>query len=609
MRRLPLIVLVVVSIVGAQQPNSIGGRLAWNGVDGPPWPIAALVNGQGGAVTLEIGGSTQQPFALVVSRAGLLSSGLATPHGVLDVDLATFEWVADGLSPAGGPLDALAVLDPSGRRVFVAPILPTSSTALGAWQAAVADPASPFGMTLTAATALALSQLPGTAIYVSSSTGSPSNPGSASAPLATITAGVAASVSHGVPHPPVFVAAGTYVESLTIPAGLSLHGGLDSQGWHYAGNATSTVLVGTSPAVIASASGASASITGMTFVASSPSQAGASSIAVRVVGSGSGLTFESCRFHAANAAAGTNGVAGAAGAVGEDGHYELWWSYTSIWNQSALLGQPGNGARPGGAGGDGGRVNGFPYDGQAGQTAPLGGGAGGFGSQMIGGFPPNNGASGPGAGQPGAAGAPGAHGIASSVAGLVVNGAWTAAPPAGDGVIGGLGLGGGGGGGSCTYAGMNGHCGGGGGAGGSPGAGGLGGWNGGASIAVLVVDASPTFRGCDLVAGTGGVGGSGGAGGAGGAGGVGGGSFLGSVVPHGAHGGAGGAGGPGGGGGGGAGGPSWCMFRAGASQPVVSSSVMFSTSQGGAGGSGGARGDGLTVAPSGAAGASGALGP
>src|SRR6187551_1056550 len=71
--------------------------------------------------------------------------------------------------------------------------------------------------------------LPCEAIYVDGAGGADSNPGTLNAPLATIAAGIDKA---GATSPPlaVFIREGTYAESLTMTAGVSLYGGF-SEFW------------------------------------------------------------------------------------------------------------------------------------------------------------------------------------------------------------------------------------------------------------------------------------------------------------------------------------------------------------------------------------------
>jgi hypothetical protein len=207
-----------------------------------------------------------------------------------------------------------------------------------------------------------------------------------------------------------------------------------------------------------------------------------------------------------------------------------------------------------------------------------------------------------GSGGQGGAGAPTARRFGS-----VVNGQWSAAPPAAGGLSGLTAEGGGGGGAGGGVAKFAGQCqgweigatGGGGGAGGCGGSGGLAGGAGGASIAILISASTlsatgPTLLNNRIQRGNGGNGGDGGFGGAGGLGGAGG---FGGLAERwsssvGGKGGEGGNGGPGGGGGGGVGGPAFGVlgynFDASSvslANTFLSPATLFTGGSGGAGGS------------------------
>ncbi|MGV3619583.1 MAG: hypothetical protein ACO1OB_02130 [Archangium sp.] len=165
---------------------------------------------------------------------------------------------------------------------------------------------------------------------------------------------------------------------------------------------------------------------------------------------------------------------------------------------------------------------------------------------------------------------------------------WTPATP-------GRGGGGAGGGGGVSVSGVIVSRGGGAGGGGAGGCGarsGTAGQSGGASISLVLWNASPTLRNVQLVGGTGGRGGNGGAAGSPGAGGVGGSGSPGENVSDagiggsGGRGGNGGAGGPGRRGPGGWGGPLIGVFCGGGAAPNVDATVTWQTGTAGAGGTG-----------------------
>ncbi|MBI1797465.1 MAG: carboxypeptidase regulatory-like domain-containing protein [Candidatus Eisenbacteria bacterium] len=426
------------------------------------------------------------------------------------------------------------------------------------------------------------------AVFVSSTTGAPGNPGTRAQPVSTIGAGLSLATSGG--KPAVFVAGGVYAESFALPA-KSIIGGYDASTWTQAG-ALTQVNVGTTPVTIGGVT--AGTIRNITFVASdNPS---GSSIAVAANGSGA-VTFDQCTFRSGNAAggltgtSGTPGQAGPAGSPGQPGSCE--------GNSAGGPGGVGTGGCHGGAGGNGGLAGGT-Y-GNFGSPGTCGGGGGGAGGPW--GTPGSSGVR----GAAGTAGAPGFNGTPGTPFGQILAGSWSPAnSAAGANGANGGGGGGGGGGGSGTYVPEgSGNGGGGGGAGGSPGSRGSGGSGGFASFAVYLFNASPTLTNCTFQSGSGGAGATGGDGGIGGAGGAGGpgGTSCTDAVGAGGNGGLGGIGGPGGGGAGGPGGPSFGVYKAGGSLPTISGAT-FAIGSGGAGGAGGVR-PGQGSAPSGPAGLTG----
>ncbi|MCE9579192.1 MAG: DUF1565 domain-containing protein, partial [Deltaproteobacteria bacterium] len=69
--------------------------------------------------------------------------------------------------------------------------------------------------------------LPCSAIYVTAAGGNDSNAGTKDAPVASIAVGVT-KAAQAEPHAAVFVAAGTYAESITMVGGVSIYGGFDA---------------------------------------------------------------------------------------------------------------------------------------------------------------------------------------------------------------------------------------------------------------------------------------------------------------------------------------------------------------------------------------------
>src|SRR5262245_18973077 len=89
---------VLLAGLHAQQPNTPSARPTWGGIDGPPWPVVAMVDvSASGAVALDVGGGRLMPFALATS-SGLLTTGSSTPFGLLDLAPGGLYIFADGIS-------------------------------------------------------------------------------------------------------------------------------------------------------------------------------------------------------------------------------------------------------------------------------------------------------------------------------------------------------------------------------------------------------------------------------------------------------------------------------------------------------------------------------
>ncbi|MCC6338127.1 MAG: DUF1565 domain-containing protein [Myxococcales bacterium] len=392
----------------------------------------------------------------------------------------------------------------------------------------------------------------------------------------------------------VLVAEGTYVESLQFGSG-RIWGGYNSDGG-WARDAGAPVIAGT-----ITLEGDGGLVRLDTLVVQAPASVipGRASVAVTAKDVGASAVLHRCVLTGGAGADGTAGLDGDAGPSGGAGAAGL----------SGLEGGDGGlGAPPtdciggaftlagytGGAGGEVGAVNGRPGE------DGVYGGLGGMAVTCVtpGACLGNDGGSGlapmsvPFAGTDGDGGLPN-----GSIVGLV----WQAL----NGTAGGRGnpgLPGGGGGGGGGLLDMlmalfgRGGGGGGGGAGGCGGWPGMGGVGGGASIGLLLLDASPTVSQCTLSGGPGGRGGNGGNGGPGGAGGPGGPGgagqqpMAGEEAGAGGDGASGGAGSTGGQGGGGAGGPSVGLWCAGTSAPALTSTSSTGSTGGAAGTPAGAPG-------------------
>ncbi len=352
----------------------------------------------------------------------------------------------------------------------------------------------------------------------------------------------------------IYIACGSYYESVVAMSGVSVYGGRNPQESWNLSSSDSTVIMGETidgHCIGLAIRGVSDSIllSHLTIVSRDAIDSGSSSYGIYCIDAAN-VEIRSCRIVAGN---GASGNAGPMGLPGEDGESGDWGMF---------------GRRPvaGGAGGLGGRCDGSMWgwepgkDGQPGASyldSPMGG-AGGTGDDGNCGTP--------GAGQDGGNGSHGVDGYSASWELLLKpDGEWiiATADSGFDGNRGCYGSGGGGGGGVATTTGnrgcRHGSGGSGGGAGAGPGMGGHGGQPGGASIAILSIRSELSISKCTLLTVTGGRGGAGGAGGVGGRGGKGG--PIDCFTCCGGAGGVGGDGGNGGHGGGGCGGSSIGLLK------------------------------------------------
>lgn len=448
-------------------------------------------------------------------------------------------------------------------------------------------------------------------------------------PLATISEGILRAQQEG--RTEVLVAAGIYIESFSLPAGINLLGGFSPQfTGRTAGVSYSVIRVAVGQTYTVKAQGITVPTLMEGFVIDGPYMIfeGKSSTALQIVNCTDALVIRDNIIFAGrggNGANGANGQAGQDGPNGNPGNASVYSGTTSLTTCQNLpttpnLGGTGGVLVYGGSelrGGTGGASN-CPNSntqqpsGAAGQgSAPGTGGAGGHdrystspncSSFITGGFSA--------AGLAGTDGLKGTYGPAG-IGGLQANGQVTAlnyiAAPGDSGANGVPGSGGGGGGaggGADVGAGCSGEgdatggSGGGGGAGAAPGGGGGGGSGAGGAFGVfLYFDSAPSglpdMLSNKILLGAGGDGGKGGDGGTGGKGGSGasGGPVSGSlagIMGPGGRGGDGGAGGHGGGGGGGAGGPSYGILCVGATALAsYSSQNTFDATYAAAGNGGG----------------------
>jgi len=402
-------------------------------------------------------------------------------------------------------------------------------------------------------------------IYVAKS-GDDMNDGSMGAPVASLAKAVELAAAAAKP---VYACAEEFAEAVSVPAGVSIYGGLDcaSGSWKYVGDTTKTVIAPAADMVPLTLLGG-AGITNVSDVEARALDAtlpGGSSIAA--IADGSQATLVRVRLVAGTGRDGDNGttpdpigatdpnspdIKGSDGtaactiAVETPGGEEK----ANITCATAIGGKGGSGMEASGTAG----ADGQPLPDPNPDAWGLGGAGASGGSCKSGGD-----------GTFGSDGAPGAGG--STLGMLSATGITGASGASGE--PGTPGQGGGGGGGAKGKAGCAGGSGGSGGAGGCGGPGGLGGQAGGSSIALISVNASLTLTDVTMKVSAGGKGGDGADGqngSIGGLGGLGGAAAAGTF--KGCSGGEGGVGGFGGKGGGGRGGHSLGLAYMGGVAPT-----------------------------------------
>jgi hypothetical protein len=154
LRHIPinLVAVLLTASLWAQQPNG-SAALMVQFRQGPPYPIVAGAPNNG-ALNIVFIGPPGAPFGLAT---GPLNPGAATfPGGqILDVGtppgLADVQILVDGTAPGSG-----LAISPAGMTAFIVPVTGNTTIALPPVQAFVADPTSPFGFRLTAASAVTL---------------------------------------------------------------------------------------------------------------------------------------------------------------------------------------------------------------------------------------------------------------------------------------------------------------------------------------------------------------------------------------------------------------------------------------------------------------------
>lgn len=416
--------------------------------------------------------------------------------------------------------------------------------------------------------------------YFVAPTGDDANGGTRAAPFATVQRAIDAADNAGNGGD-VYVAAGSYGESLTLRSRVSIYGGFEAGSWRRDLGTLRPVIAGSRLAVRGSDAN-NLTLDGLRIEAASATDSSQSSIVLWLENS-SGVVARRSVLVAGDGFRGLHGDAGASRSRADDGSDGYNAASCAAGTRQGGAGGSTSYSRNGGRGGNGGIAG--AGDGSDGQGSS--GGSGGDGGPIIG--------EGDDGRQSTAARAAGSAGDAGTGFGTLASDDITTvrAGNGGGGAHGWGGGGGGGGGGVTTLAGC-GAGGGGGGAGGQGGGGGTGAFSGGHSIAVVLggfTDA--TLTDLEITLGAGGRGGSGGPGGAGGLGGRGGDGGS-QVNPWGAAGGDGAdgtSGARGGGGGGGVGGSAIAVLE-GADATSTRTSLTITGGTAGAGGTGGSASGG-----------------
>ncbi|MGH7480996.1 MAG: Ig-like domain-containing protein, partial [Longimicrobiales bacterium] len=340
--------------------------------------------------------------------------------------------------------------------------------------------------------------------FVSALTGDDANAGTRAAPFATIQRAIDAAGATGSGGE-VYVAGGSYAESLTLRTGVSIRGGYDPETWFRGVEDFPTNVFGGTTAV-SGTNVQSLTLDGLNIWSADAASNGASSVGIRLVDSRD-VVLSHDHIFAGN---GADGVFGAPGGVGANGRPGRPGKDGQIGTISKIDppcggegGLHGNGQPSGGAGGDGGPgLFSFnlvcPRRTQAGEAGhESNGGPGGVGAFVL------SGADGQG-GTEGRDGSIGIDGAGGTAFGAFVASAYVPADGTGgqSGANGGGGGGGGGGSATITNTGGGGGGGGGGGVAGTAGGGGLG---GGGSFGVILENSTGIeLRANHIVTGRGG---------------------------------------------------------------------------------------------------------
>ena len=149
------------------------------------------------------------------------------------------------------------------------------------------------------------------AIFVAT-TGDDANPGTRAAPKRTVQAGINAAASGRLA---VYIASGTYVDTLTLAAGVSLYGGYRATDWSRSASNVTTIQGDSTTGVFARVNEA-VELQRLTITSADATSAGTSSYGVRISGSGAEVTLRRCTVRAGRGADGAPGSVGSTGAGG-----------------------------------------------------------------------------------------------------------------------------------------------------------------------------------------------------------------------------------------------------------------------------------------------------
>ncbi|MEW5797183.1 MAG: hypothetical protein AB1772_12615, partial [Candidatus Zixiibacteriota bacterium] len=338
-----------------------------------------------------------------------------------------------------------------------------------------------------------------TDFFVSVTSGNDANTGGIGAPFATIQRAIDTA---GLAGGRVFVAEGTYNESLNLDSKVGLFGGYKNGTFtRDLANAVTTINGG--PMAVRVGDADSVSIDGFTIRSADAVAAGGSSIAISLHNA-TGIVITNNQIQAGKGAAGPNRSKPGTPAKSPDGSPGADATNAGCDLISCVSTQGGNGGfQTGMSGGNGGDGCSVKCDDGGNGEGP--GGDGGASRGVLGGAGGNGGAGGQGS-------AVGVNGTGGSSFGSIGSGLYMASSGTNGQAGSNGGGGGGGGGGGAALA--KGASGGGGGAGGLGGLGGFGGGGGGGSIGILLTGTSlATIQNNTITTSNGGAGGSGAPGG------------------------------------------------------------------------------------------------